>query len=74
MRSYAINLSRSPDRLAHMKAQLERSGIGYEVVTAVDGLDLDLDDPETAAVFASSYRNSDCFQATPAAGRRAGSR
>jgi glycosyl transferase family 25 len=49
-----------------MKAQLKRSGISYEIVTAVDGLDLDLDDPETAAALASSYRNSDWFQATRA--------
>jgi glycosyl transferase family 25 len=44
MHAYVINLARSRDRRAHIIAQLERTGIEYEIVTAVDGRELDLDD------------------------------
>jgi glycosyl transferase family 25 len=44
MQAYVVNLARSPDRRAHIVAQLEKTGIHYEVVDAVDGRDLDLRD------------------------------
>lgn len=44
MHAYVINLARSRDRRAHIVAQLQKTGIDYEIVTAVDGRDLDLDD------------------------------
>lgn len=44
MRAYVINLARSRDRRAHITAQLQKTGMDYEIVTAVDGRELDLDD------------------------------
>jgi glycosyl transferase family 25 len=44
MQAYVVNLARSPDRRAHIVAQLEKTRIHYEVVDAVDGRDLDLRD------------------------------
>jgi glycosyl transferase family 25 len=43
--AYVINLARSLDRRAHMTAEMEKAGLDYEIVTAVDGLELDLRDP-----------------------------
>jgi glycosyl transferase, family 25 len=43
MHAYVINLARSPDRRAHIVAELERTGLDYEIVPAVDGRTLDLD-------------------------------
>ena len=48
MRAYVINLARSHDRRAHITAQLKKTGLDYEIVTAVDGRELDLDDPTLA--------------------------
>lgn len=48
MRAYVINLARSPQRRAHIVSELERTGIDYEIVTAVDGRDLDMSDPRVA--------------------------
>ena len=45
MRAYVINLARSLDRRAHITAELEKTGVDYEIVTAVDGRDVDLSDP-----------------------------
>lgn len=45
MHAYVINLARSLDRLAHIAAELGKTGLDYEIVTAVDGRDLDLSDP-----------------------------
>lgn len=45
MRAYVINLARSLDRRAHITAELKKTGLDYEIVTAVDGRDLDLHDP-----------------------------
>jgi glycosyl transferase family 25 len=42
---YVINLARSADRRAHITAELAKTGLDYEIVTAVDGMDLDLQDP-----------------------------
>ena len=44
MRAYAINLARSLDRRAHITAELKKIGLDYEIVTGVDGRDLDLHD------------------------------
>lgn len=44
MHAYVINLARSLDRRAHITAELKKIGIDYEIVTAVDGRDLDLHD------------------------------
>jgi glycosyl transferase, family 25 len=47
VRAYVINLARSLDRRAHITAELEKTGLDYEIVTGVDGHDLDLHDPTT---------------------------
>ena len=44
MHAYVINLARSPDRRAHIVAELQRTGLDYEIISAVDGRTLDLDD------------------------------
>lgn len=45
MRAYVINLARSLDRRTHITAELQKTGLEYEFITAVDGRDLDLNDP-----------------------------
>jgi glycosyl transferase family 25 len=45
MHVYVINLARSPDRRAHIVAELKKTGLDYEIITAVDGRELDLQDP-----------------------------
>jgi glycosyl transferase, family 25 len=42
--SYVINLARSLDRRAHITAELKKTGLDYEIITAVDGRELDLHD------------------------------
>ena len=44
MRAYVINLARSRDRRAHITAELKKTDVDYEIITAVDGRDLDLSD------------------------------
>lgn len=44
MRAYVINLARSHDRRTHITAELNKTGLDYEITTAVDGRDLDLRD------------------------------
>jgi glycosyl transferase family 25 len=44
MHVYVINLARSLDRRAHITAELRKTGLDYEIITAVDGRDLDLGD------------------------------
>lgn len=44
MHVYVINLVRSTDRRAHITAELSRTGLDYEIVAAVDGQTLNLDD------------------------------
>lgn len=46
MRAYVINLARSPERRAHIRAELDRVGIDYEFIEAVDGRDIDVRDPQ----------------------------
>jgi glycosyl transferase, family 25 len=45
MHAYVINLARSTDRRAHITAALERAGLDFEIIPAVDGRTLDLSDP-----------------------------
>lgn len=45
MRAYVINLARSADRRAHITAELTRTGLDYEFIAAVDGRELELDNP-----------------------------
>lgn len=47
MHAYVINLARSTDRRAHIIAELRKAKIDYEIITGVDGLDLDMRDPAT---------------------------
>jgi glycosyl transferase family 25 len=42
--AYVINLARSADRRAHITGELKKTGLDYEIVTAVDGRELDLSD------------------------------
>jgi len=42
--AYVINLARSLDRRAHIAAELKKTGLDYEIMTAVDGRDVDLRD------------------------------
>jgi glycosyl transferase, family 25 len=42
--AYVINLARSRDRRSYITAELKKAGVEYEIVTAVDGRDLDLSD------------------------------
>lgn len=44
MHVYVINLARSPERRAHIIAELAKTGLDHEFVTAVDGRGLDLHD------------------------------
>jgi glycosyl transferase family 25 len=44
VRAYVINLARSLDRRTHITAELKKTGLEYEFITAVDGRELDLDD------------------------------
>lgn len=44
MYAYVINLERSPDRRAHMTAELKKVGLDYEFVPGCDGRYLDLSD------------------------------
>jgi glycosyl transferase, family 25 len=45
--AYVINLARSADRRAHITAELRKTKLAYEVITGVDGLELDLHDRTT---------------------------
>lgn len=65
MRAYVINLARSLDRRAHITAELSKTGLDYEIITAVDGRDLDLHDP---AVVHPSLLTSTPFPAGMAGG------
>jgi glycosyl transferase, family 25 len=44
VRAYVINLARSLDRRAYITTELKKTGLEYEIVTAVDGRELDLSD------------------------------
>jgi glycosyl transferase, family 25 len=53
MHAYVINLARSRDRRKYITAHLDKIGIGYELVPAVDGRGLNLDD---SRIFAPAFR------------------
>jgi glycosyl transferase, family 25 len=42
--AYVINLARSVDRRAHITSELKKTGLNYELMTAVDGREVDLSD------------------------------
>jgi glycosyl transferase, family 25 len=44
VRAYVINLARSRDRRAHITAELKKTGLDYEVITGVDGRELNMQD------------------------------
>jgi glycosyl transferase family 25 len=44
MRSYVINLARSPERREHITSELRKTGLDYDIVSGVDGRELDLND------------------------------
>src|SRR5205823_1114202 len=60
MHAYVINLARSRDRRAHITAQLRKTGIDYEIITAVDGRDLNMHD---SAIIDSSLIAKNSFPA-----------
>jgi glycosyl transferase, family 25 len=55
MRAYIINLARSTERRAHIIAELKRTNLDYEIVTGIDGRDLDLTDRSIADPSVISY-------------------
>jgi glycosyl transferase family 25 len=46
LHAYVINLARSVDRRSHITAELKKTGIDFEIVTAVDGQELNLYDTD----------------------------
>jgi glycosyl transferase, family 25 len=44
--AYVVNLARSLDRRAHITKELKKAGLEYEIITAVDGRELDMTDTE----------------------------
>jgi glycosyl transferase, family 25 len=44
LHAYVVNLARSLDRRAHITRELQKTGLAYEIVTAVDGRALDMAD------------------------------
>jgi glycosyl transferase, family 25 len=67
MRAYVINLARSPERRASITAQLTKYGVDFEIVQAVDGQELDLEDAAVIASIAPSFLSADWFRPTHAA-------
>lgn len=59
MYAHVINLARSPERRAHIIAELGKYGIDYEVVEGVDGRHLDMHDPQ---IIDPSVLNSSWFR------------
>jgi glycosyl transferase family 25 len=47
--AYVINLARSPERRAYITRELQKTGLGYEIVTGVDGQKVDLNDRRVIA-------------------------
>jgi glycosyl transferase, family 25 len=48
--AYVINLARSLDRRAHIIGELKNTGLDYEIITAVDGRELDPSDLSNPAI------------------------
>lgn len=44
MHAYVVNLARSLDRRAHITRELQKTSVNYQIVTAVDGRELDMAD------------------------------
>jgi glycosyl transferase, family 25 len=44
MHAYVVNLARSLDRRAHITRELQKTSVSYQIVTAVDGRELDMTD------------------------------
>ncbi len=44
MHAYVINLARSTDRRAYITAELKKTGMDFDIITAVDGREVDLSD------------------------------
>ncbi len=44
MHAYVVNLARSRDRRKYITAELKKTDVDYEIVTAIDGRELDLSD------------------------------
>jgi glycosyl transferase, family 25 len=64
MKTYVISLARRPDRRAHITGQLDKTGIDYEILDAIDGRDLDLRDArlfDPVAVSSDTTLDSSCF-------------
>ena len=61
MRAYVINLARSPERRASITAQLTKYDVDFEIVEAVDGRELDLEDAAVIASIAPSFLSADWF-------------
>jgi glycosyl transferase family 25 len=59
VKTYVINLARSPDRRRYIEAELERAQMPYEIVAGVDGRELDLNDKSIVdpALKSKSYFN-----------------
>lgn len=62
MRAYVINLERSPERRAHIVAELAKCAVDFEFVKAVDHRDLNLSDPHIAELIAPSFLSRDGFR------------
>ena len=60
MHAYVINLARSVDRRTHITAELKKTGLDYEIFTAVDGRELDMAD---ASIIDPSFLNKGVFPA-----------
>ena len=60
MHAYVVNMARSLDRRAHITRELEKTSVDYEIVTAVDGRELDLAD---TALIAPSFVATGLFPA-----------
>ena len=60
MHAYVVNMARSLDRRAHITRELQKTSVDYEIVTAVDGRELDLGD---AALIDPSFVATGIFPA-----------
>jgi glycosyl transferase family 25 len=60
VRAYVINLARSADRRAHVTAGLRRTGLDFEIITAIDAETLDFSEPWNAARLAPSFFDRFC--------------
>lgn len=59
MHAYVINLARSTDRRRHIISQLAKTDLSYQIAEAVEGRDLNVDDP---LLVDPILRNDDLFR------------